>query len=72
MATGLRGSPKQATAASEKFVVLVTASITVAAKSTWVGFVFGLGTHFLLALRSKIEDWANDRNLCVNTEEVQV
>jgi len=64
MATGLRGSPKQATEASEKFVLLVTASVTVAAKSTWVGFVFGLGTHALLLARAKIEDWLNDRVAC--------
>jgi len=64
MATGLRGSPKQATEASEKFVLLVTASVTVAAKSTWVGFVFGLGTHVLLLVRAKIEDWLNERVTC--------
>jgi len=64
MATGLRGSPKQATAASEKFVLLVTASVTVAAKSTWIGFLFGLSTHVLLLVRARVEDWMNDRITC--------
>ena len=43
MATGLRGSPKQATAASEKFVLLVTASVTV--------FLNQLGLDFCLDYR---------------------
>ena len=46
----------------QKYLVMVTASVTIATKSTAVGFAAGIGTHILMEVQRRIEVGSPEKN----------